>query len=140
MQTQTTQHEIKRGRLKGQALLVGEYLPRDCELVIKGQIGVAVEQGLGGVGGDELGDARRKGRRDGLRGVRVWVFADEGAGDIASVCAEVEDAGKVALDILRRGAKSDDSVHRTFGFQLRPLRQVLCLPVIVHTTAWRLHL
>lgn len=101
MQTQTAEHEIERGGRKGQALLVGEHLARDGELVVKGQVGVAVEQGLRGVGGDELRDACREGGRDGFGGVGVGVFADEGTGDVAGVCAEVEDAGEMAFDVLQ---------------------------------------
>jgi len=66
----------------------------------EGEVDVAVQDGRGGLGGDELGDFGRERRGDGVGRVRVGVLAGEGAGDVARVGAEVEDEGEVALDVL----------------------------------------
>ena len=55
-----------------------------------------MEEGGGGVGGGELAYAGAAGTGGG------GVFRGEGelVGDVAGVCAEVEDVGEVAIDVL----------------------------------------
>lgn len=60
----------------------------DREGAVPREGGIAVEERVGDVGADEVGDAG--GDRDGL----VWTGFCEAASDVASAGAEVKDAGK----------------------------------------------
>lgn len=101
VQAEVAQDQVEGRRLERQALLVVQDLPRDGQALVEGQVRVAVQLRVRRVGGDQLGDAARERRGGGLRRIRVWVLAGEGARDVARVRAEVEGAREVPLDVLR---------------------------------------
>lgn len=96
MHAQAAEDSVEGVRIVGKGLGGGEDLAGEVELLVEGEVGIAVEQGGGGVGGGEL--AHAGGAGTGVGGV----FGGEGqlVGDVAGVCAEVEDVGEVAVDVL----------------------------------------
>lgn len=103
MQAEAAQDQVEGRGLERQALLVVQDLPRDGQVLVEGQVRVAVQLRVRRVGGDQFGDAPCERWGGGFRRVRVRVLAGEGAGDVAGVRAEVEGAREVSLDVLRRG-------------------------------------
>lgn len=100
MQAQGAKNQIERVCFEGQRLLVRDYLPRYVDIVVVRQVRVPVQKGLGRVYGEKVPDAGCDGVFDGLGGFGVGVLAREGPGDVACVCAEVEDFGVAAFDVL----------------------------------------
>ena len=90
---------------EGKELVVLEHVAGQFEVghvgcIQRGVVDVAVQERGGGFGGDELGDfgCERVGHWG--FGFGVWVRAQQGAGDVAGVGAEVEDEGERAFDVL----------------------------------------
>ena len=74
----------------------------DVNIIIEGEVDIAVEEGFGGLDAGELRDSFGEWWGFAGWGDEVWGCGCKGAGDVAAVGAKVEDVWYFSLDILTR--------------------------------------